>query len=132
MSAVADAHSDRRGIPRDSVYNLFRHNLGRRSVRLRSTCARRNSFDKPLVRRVRFEVDVFRGRLAKELPAVKEHASASARETAYRAKSLLVQLAEISGAERATLASPRKLQHGTWLWSGLQKHSRSATIVFAG
>ncbi|TGA96364.1 MoxR family ATPase [Streptomyces sp. MZ04] len=38
----------------------------------------------------------FRGRLAKELPASKEHASPSVRQTAYRAKSLLVQLAEIS------------------------------------
>ncbi|MFD5073341.1 ATP-binding protein [Streptomyces sp. NPDC058371] len=38
----------------------------------------------------------FRGRLIKELPAAKEHASAHGRQTAYRAKSLLVQLAEIS------------------------------------
>ncbi|WP_369232006.1 ATP-binding protein [Streptomyces sp. R21] len=38
----------------------------------------------------------FRGRLVKELPASKEHASSSVRQTAYRAKSLLVQLAEIS------------------------------------
>ncbi|MGV9266216.1 ATP-binding protein [Kitasatospora sp. NPDC003701] len=40
--------------------------------------------------------DAFRGRLVKELPARKEHASAGLRQTAYRAKSLLVQLAEIS------------------------------------
>ena len=40
--------------------------------------------------------DAFRGRLVKELPASKEHASAGVRQTAYRAKSLLVQLAEIS------------------------------------
>jgi hypothetical protein len=38
----------------------------------------------------------FRGRLVKELPASKEHLSANGRQTAYRAKSLLVQLAEIS------------------------------------
>ncbi|MET9560073.1 MULTISPECIES: ATP-binding protein [Streptomyces] len=38
----------------------------------------------------------FRGRLVKELPTSKEHASANGRQTAYRAKSLLVQLAEIS------------------------------------
>ncbi len=38
----------------------------------------------------------FRGRLVKELPASKEHMSANGRQTAYRAKSLLVQLAEIS------------------------------------
>ena len=38
----------------------------------------------------------FRGRLVKELPARKEHVSANGRQTAYRAKSLLVQLAEIS------------------------------------
>ncbi|WP_431679115.1 ATP-binding protein [Kitasatospora sp. KL5] len=40
--------------------------------------------------------DAFRGRLVKELPARKEHASEGLRRTAYRAKSLLVQLAEIS------------------------------------
>ncbi|MDQ8705593.1 MoxR family ATPase [Streptomyces sp. LHD-70] len=38
----------------------------------------------------------FRGRLLKELPANKEHASPSVRQTAYRAQALLVQLAEIS------------------------------------
>jgi hypothetical protein len=38
----------------------------------------------------------FRGRLVKELPASKEHMSANGRQIAYRAKSLLVQLAEIS------------------------------------
>ncbi|MFF4381565.1 ATP-binding protein [Kitasatospora sp. NPDC092039] len=40
--------------------------------------------------------DSFRGRLVKELPASKEHASGAQRQTAFRAKSLLVQLAEIS------------------------------------
>ncbi|MEU6966693.1 MoxR family ATPase [Kitasatospora aureofaciens] len=40
--------------------------------------------------------DAFRGRLVKELPARKEHASGAQRQTAFRAKSLLVQLAEIS------------------------------------
>ncbi|WP_405017401.1 MoxR family ATPase [Kitasatospora sp. NBC_00070] len=40
--------------------------------------------------------DAFRGRLVKELPARKEHASNSLRQTAFRAKALLVQLAEIS------------------------------------
>ncbi|WP_037605978.1 ATP-binding protein [Streptacidiphilus rugosus] len=40
--------------------------------------------------------DAFRGRLVKQLPTSKEHASPSVRQTAYRAKSLLVQLAEIS------------------------------------
>jgi hypothetical protein len=40
--------------------------------------------------------DAFRGRLVKELPASKEHASPSVRQTAHRAKALLVQLAEIS------------------------------------
>lgn len=40
--------------------------------------------------------EAFRGRLVKELPAQREHASAAVRETSYRAKSLLVQLAEIS------------------------------------
>lgn len=40
--------------------------------------------------------DAFRGRLVKELPASRGHASASVRQTAYRSKSLLVQLAEIS------------------------------------
>ncbi len=43
-----------------------------------------------------FLADSFRGRLLKELPASREHASPSVRQTAYRAKSLLVQLAEIS------------------------------------
>ncbi|SHL26635.1 ATP-binding protein [Actinacidiphila paucisporea] len=38
----------------------------------------------------------FRGRLIRELPASKEHASPSVRQTAYRAQALLVQLAEIS------------------------------------
>ncbi|MDQ0687506.1 hypothetical protein QF032_006550 [Streptomyces achromogenes] len=40
--------------------------------------------------------DSFRGRLVKELPASREHMSAGARQIAYRAKSLLVRLAEIS------------------------------------
>lgn len=40
--------------------------------------------------------DSFRGRLIKELPAQREHASPAVRQMAYRAKSLLVQLAEIS------------------------------------
>ncbi|WP_371497592.1 MoxR family ATPase [Kitasatospora sp. NBC_00374] len=40
--------------------------------------------------------DSFRTRLVKELPARKEHVSNALRQTAYRAKSLLVQLAEIS------------------------------------
>jgi hypothetical protein len=43
-----------------------------------------------------FLADSFRGRLVKDLPASKQHMSANARQTAYRAKSLLVQLAEIS------------------------------------
>lgn len=38
----------------------------------------------------------FRGRLVKELPHSKEHASPTVRQNAYRAQSLLVQLAEIS------------------------------------
>jgi hypothetical protein len=40
--------------------------------------------------------DAFRGRLVKELPASREHAPATVRQTAHRAKALLVQLAEIS------------------------------------
>ncbi|MEV3870258.1 MoxR family ATPase [Streptomyces sp. NPDC049906] len=40
--------------------------------------------------------EAFRGRLIKELPADREHVSPTVRQTAYRAKSLLVQLAEIS------------------------------------
>ncbi|MFJ4770128.1 ATP-binding protein [Streptomyces uncialis] len=40
--------------------------------------------------------EAFRGRLVKELPADKQHVSATGRQTAYRAKALLVQLAEIS------------------------------------
>lgn len=40
--------------------------------------------------------DSFRSRLVKELPARKEHASNALRQTAFRAKTLLVQLAEIS------------------------------------
>ncbi|MFI5808336.1 ATP-binding protein [Streptomyces sp. NPDC051561] len=40
--------------------------------------------------------EAFRGRLAKELPAQKAHVSPAMQQTAYRAKSLLVQLAEIS------------------------------------
>ncbi|RKN41627.1 ATP-binding protein [Streptomyces hoynatensis] len=40
--------------------------------------------------------DAFRGRLVKELPASREHASPAVRQTAHRAKALLVQLAEIS------------------------------------
>lgn len=40
--------------------------------------------------------DAFRGRLVKELPAAKEQISPVLRQTAHRAKSLLVQLAEIS------------------------------------
>ncbi|WP_017627254.1 ATP-binding protein [Nocardiopsis chromatogenes] len=43
-----------------------------------------------------FLAESFRGRLAKELPASREHASPSAMQFAHRAKSLLVQLAEIS------------------------------------
>ncbi|MFD7788539.1 MoxR family ATPase [Streptomyces nojiriensis] len=40
--------------------------------------------------------EAFRGRLVKELPAQREHVSPALRQTAYRAKALLVQLAEIS------------------------------------
>ncbi|MQY11137.1 hypothetical protein SRB5_12510 [Streptomyces sp. RB5] len=40
--------------------------------------------------------EAFRGRLVKDLPASKDHASPAVRQTAYRAKALLVQLAEIS------------------------------------
>ncbi|MEV0573393.1 MULTISPECIES: ATP-binding protein [unclassified Streptomyces] len=40
--------------------------------------------------------EAFRGRLVKELPRRKEHVSPAMRQTSYRAKSLLVQLAEIS------------------------------------
>ncbi|MGW1148653.1 MoxR family ATPase, partial [Streptomyces sp. NPDC002454] len=40
--------------------------------------------------------EAFRGRLIKDLPADREHVSPTVRQTAYRAKSLLVQLAEIS------------------------------------
>ncbi|HEY3868882.1 MAG TPA: MoxR family ATPase [Actinocrinis sp.] len=40
--------------------------------------------------------EAFRARLIKELPASKEHGSASARRLAFRAKALLVELAEIS------------------------------------
>ncbi|WP_167474275.1 ATP-binding protein [Nocardia arthritidis] len=43
-----------------------------------------------------FLADSFRGRLIKELPANKQHASPAVMKMAYRAKSLLVQLAEIS------------------------------------
>ncbi|WP_203903646.1 ATP-binding protein [Virgisporangium aliadipatigenens] len=43
-----------------------------------------------------FFAEAFRARLVKDLPASKEHASRSVREFARRAKSLLVELAEIS------------------------------------
>jgi hypothetical protein len=43
-----------------------------------------------------FLADAFRGRLVKELPAVKEQIPPALRQTAHRAKALLVQLAEIS------------------------------------
>ncbi len=48
----------------------------------------------------------FRGRLVKELPASKEHLSASGQQTAYRAKSLLVQLAEISVEVAQSVIAP--------------------------
>lgn len=40
--------------------------------------------------------EAFRARLVKELPASKEHGSAAAKRLAFRAKALLVELAEIS------------------------------------
>ncbi|HEX6356694.1 MoxR family ATPase [Actinophytocola sp.] len=43
-----------------------------------------------------FLAETFRARLAKELPADRRHASPAARQFAFRAKSLLVELAEIS------------------------------------
>ncbi|MDA2806913.1 ATP-binding protein [Nocardiopsis suaedae] len=43
-----------------------------------------------------FLAESFRGRLAKELPASREHASPSAMQFAHRSKALLVQLAEVS------------------------------------
>ncbi|MFI6938420.1 ATP-binding protein [Streptomyces sp. NPDC050418] len=43
-----------------------------------------------------FLAEAFRARLRKELPASKEHVTANGRQLAYRAKALLVQLAEIS------------------------------------
>ncbi|MGH8879565.1 MAG: ATP-binding protein [Stackebrandtia sp.] len=43
-----------------------------------------------------FLAESFRGRLAKELPASKQHASPAVQQIAYRAKALLIQLAEIS------------------------------------
>ncbi|MER6436680.1 MULTISPECIES: ATP-binding protein [unclassified Streptomyces] len=48
----------------------------------------------------------FRGRLIKELPASKDHLSAAGQQTAYRAKSLLVQLAEISVEVAQSVISP--------------------------
>lgn len=48
----------------------------------------------------------FRGRLVKELPASKEHLSANGLQTAYRAKSLLVQLAEISVEVAQSVIAP--------------------------
>ncbi|MCO6752787.1 MoxR family ATPase, partial [Streptomyces sp. IpFD-1.1] len=48
----------------------------------------------------------FRGRLLKELPATREHMSAAGRQTAYRAKALLVQLAEISVEVAQTVIAP--------------------------
>jgi hypothetical protein len=43
-----------------------------------------------------FLAETFRARLAKDLPAERRHASPSVRQFAFRAKSLLVELAEIS------------------------------------
>ncbi|GAA4981326.1 MoxR family ATPase [Uniformispora flossi] len=43
-----------------------------------------------------FLAETFRARLVKELPADRKHASASVRQFAFRAKALLVELAEIS------------------------------------
>ncbi len=43
-----------------------------------------------------FLAETFRARLAKELPADRRHASGGVRQFAFRAKSLLVELAEIS------------------------------------
>ncbi|MDQ7804157.1 MoxR family ATPase [Amycolatopsis sp. A133] len=43
-----------------------------------------------------FLAETFRARLVKDLPADKRHASAAVRQFAFRAKSLLVELAEIS------------------------------------
>jgi hypothetical protein len=43
-----------------------------------------------------FLTETFRGRLIKELPASKEHASPALRRFAHRAKAMLVELAEIS------------------------------------
>jgi hypothetical protein len=43
-----------------------------------------------------FLAEAFRARLVKELPASKDHGSANAKRLAFRAKALLVELAEIS------------------------------------
>lgn len=43
-----------------------------------------------------FLAETFRARLAKDLPADRRHASASVRQFAFRAKGLLVELAEVS------------------------------------
>ncbi|MEG3626670.1 ATP-binding protein [Streptomyces poriticola] len=50
--------------------------------------------------------DSFRGRLVKELPATRDHMPAQGRQTAYRAKSLLVQLAEISVEVAQSVIAP--------------------------
>src|SRR5690348_11407905 len=51
-------------------------------------------------------VKIVRSRFGKELPASQEHLSASGPQTAYRAKSLLVQLAEISVEVAQSVIAP--------------------------
>ncbi|AUH43383.1 ATP-binding protein [Streptomyces sp. CMB-StM0423] len=72
---------------------IVRHRYGVEAILKGDASWPRRTEDRDLLY---YLAEAFRGRLVKELPASKEHASPAVRETAYRAKSLLVQLAEIS------------------------------------
>ncbi len=72
---------------------IVRHRYGIEAILKGDASWPRRTEDRDLLY---YLAEAFRGRLVKELPASKEHASPAVRDTAYRAKALLVQLAEIS------------------------------------
>ena len=61
--------------------------------------------------------EAFRARLVRQLPADKRHASGAARRFAHRAKSLLVELSEISLAiAQLVIANPEEGEPGLPSW----------------
>jgi hypothetical protein len=72
---------------------IVRHSFGFEAVLKGDAYWPRRPEDRDLLY---YLAEAFRARLVKELPAGKEHGSAAAKRLAFRAKALLVELAEIS------------------------------------